>query len=168
MDLTDAAIQTTSEHLKLHGLKSRLTRLDAEDFPFEDGFFDVAYSWGVIRHSGRPERIISEIYRVLKPGGTFIGMIYGRRSIAAWRMWIKHAFLKAKPWKSRAKVISQHVESYNTKAYTTGELDRMFDKFREFETEPILTLSDTRRLPRWLIPYLPNHRGWFISLRGKK
>jgi membrane-bound lytic murein transglycosylase MltF len=38
--------------------------------PFPDASFDHVYSWGVIHHSPKPERIVSEIYRVLRKGGT--------------------------------------------------------------------------------------------------
>jgi len=36
----------------------------------------------VIHHSPAPERIASEIHRVLKKGGTFTVMLYNRSSIA--------------------------------------------------------------------------------------
>jgi SAM-dependent methyltransferase len=51
--------------------------------------FDLVYSWGVIHHSEHPELIIGEIRRVLKPGGVFIGMMYGRHSPAVFKVWMK-------------------------------------------------------------------------------
>jgi SAM-dependent methyltransferase len=63
-------------------------------YPSPDGSFDLVYSWGVIHHSEKPEKIIQEIRRVLRPGGVFIGMIYNRHSILAFRLWIRHALLK--------------------------------------------------------------------------
>jgi hypothetical protein len=38
-------------------------------------------TFGVIHHSPAPERIASEIHRVLKKGGTFTVMLYNRSSI---------------------------------------------------------------------------------------
>src|SRR5712671_2474918 len=58
VDLTDAAIEATRSHLALHGLHSELKRVDAESLPFADASFDIVYSWGVIHHSERPEKII--------------------------------------------------------------------------------------------------------------
>ncbi|MBI3724778.1 class I SAM-dependent methyltransferase, partial [bacterium] len=81
VDLTDAAIETTRARLAAYGFESELRRIDAESLPFEDASFDLVYSWGVIHHSESPRKIVSEIHRVLRPGGTFIGMMYGRRSL---------------------------------------------------------------------------------------
>src|SRR2546430_8987572 len=83
VDLTDAAIELTRAHLAMHGFESDLRRADAEALPFPDESFDLVYSWGVIHHSEQPAEIVSEIHRVLRPGGTFIGMLYGRRSVVA-------------------------------------------------------------------------------------
>ncbi len=46
--------------------------LENDGLPFEDNFFDVIYSKSVIEHFYYPERLMQEIYRVLKPGGLVI------------------------------------------------------------------------------------------------
>jgi len=43
------------------------------DIPFPDNQFDLIYSDQVFEHVRFPEKLLSEIYRVLKPGGYFIG-----------------------------------------------------------------------------------------------
>lgn len=47
---------------------------DIEDagIPYPDNYFDVVYSKSVIEHFYYPERMASEMYRVLKPGGIAI------------------------------------------------------------------------------------------------
>ncbi len=50
----------------------RTADLENDSFPFPDEFFDVVYSKSVIEHFYYPERIVQEMYRVLKPGGTAI------------------------------------------------------------------------------------------------
>jgi len=40
-----------------------------EAIPFQDNFFDVVYSSNVLEHVNDPPKVISEIVRVLKPGG---------------------------------------------------------------------------------------------------
>src|SRR5688572_28768820 len=102
VDLTDAAIDTTRRRLEMYGLESRLLRVDAEVLPFEDGTFDVVYSWGVIHHSEQPDRIVREIHRVLKSRGQFIGMFYHRPSLVALRVWLRHGLLAGRPWRSFA------------------------------------------------------------------
>lgn len=50
----------------------RTADLENEALPFEDDFFDVVFSKSVIEHFYYPERLMKEIYRVLKPGGLVI------------------------------------------------------------------------------------------------
>jgi len=48
--------------------------LEKEKLPFPDNYFDVVYSKSVIEHFYYPEKLVEEIYRVLKPGGMVITM----------------------------------------------------------------------------------------------
>jgi len=78
IDLTDHAIGATSARLKHAGLEAKLERMDAEEMSFADASFDYVWSWGVIHHSANTERIVSEIARVLRPGGEAAVMVYHR------------------------------------------------------------------------------------------
>lgn len=168
VDLTDAAVETTRAHLALYGLESKLQRVDAEELPFPDDTFDVVYSWGVIHHSENPERIIAEIRRVLKPGGEFIGMLYGRRSPLAFKEWVKNALLKGRPWRSFSDVLWNHVESVGTKAYTVSELGRLFSNFETVSFRQVITAYDKDKWPRWLSKFFPDDWGWFIGVAAHK
>lgn len=46
--------------------------IENDGIPYPDGFFDVVYSKSVIEHFHYPERLVKEMYRVLKPGGLAI------------------------------------------------------------------------------------------------
>jgi SAM-dependent methyltransferase len=167
VDLTDAAIELTRRHLAVHHLGSHLRRLDAERLPFPDGAFDIVYSWGVIHHTERPERIIEEIHRVLRPGGTFIGMMYSRHSLVSWKLWVRHALFTFKPWRSLSDVVWHHMESLGTKAYTEKELRGFFGAFSSVDIEPIMTLYDRK----WLGPLgsvVPSALGWNLSIRAER
>jgi ubiquinone/menaquinone biosynthesis C-methylase UbiE len=168
VDLTDAAIETTRARFALYGLESKLQRMDAERLPFSDGFFDLVYSWGVIHHSEHPDRIIAEIHRVLRPGGTFIGMLYGRRSVTVLHVWLRHALRAGRPRRSFAEVVWHHVESLGTKAYTERELRQLFGAFQTVQTTPILTVNDRAGFPRWVSQFLPARWGWFIAVHAMK
>jgi SAM-dependent methyltransferase len=50
----------------------RNSDIENEGIPYPDNFFDVVYSKSVIEHFYYPERLIKEMYRVLKPGGLAI------------------------------------------------------------------------------------------------
>jgi ubiquinone/menaquinone biosynthesis C-methylase UbiE len=168
VDLTDEAIEITRRHLKMYGLHSNLQRVDAEALPFEDNSFDLVYSWGVIHHSENPQIIITEIHRILKTGGTFIGMMYGRYSLASLKMWVTYALLKGKPWRSFADVIWNHMESIGTKAYTVPELQNLFSSFERFEGNPITTSAELNPLPKWIGRFIPSSWGFFITLKAQK
>ena len=73
IDLTDRAVALTQARFAQLGLISHLQVGDAENLPFEDGFFDLVYSWGVIHHSPDTAQAAREILRVLKPGGGISG-----------------------------------------------------------------------------------------------
>jgi len=168
VDLTDAGIETTRARLAIYGLASDLRRVDAESLPFGDGTFDLVYSWGVIHHSEHPARIVAEIRRVLRPGGTFIGMLYHRRSVTALLLWLRHALVVGRPWRTPSDVIWRHVESLGTKAYTQGEARRLFGGFAAVSTMPILALSDRDRLPAWITKFYPSTWGWFLAVRATR
>lgn len=82
VDLTLASIEIARERFQLFGAPGRLEVANAEErIPFPDKSFDHIYSFGVIHHSPRPERIVGEMHRVLRQGGTFTVMLYNRSSI---------------------------------------------------------------------------------------
>jgi ubiquinone/menaquinone biosynthesis C-methylase UbiE len=82
VDLTPHSIELAKERFSLFGVKGNFVVVNAEErLPFPDNTFDHAYSFGVIHHSPIPSKIVGEIYRVLKPGGTITIMLYNRTSI---------------------------------------------------------------------------------------
>ena len=80
VDLTDAAIELARKRFELFGLKGDFQVADAENLGFPDESFDVVYSHGVLHHTPDIEAAVQEIYRVLKPGGRAIVMLYHRGS----------------------------------------------------------------------------------------
>lgn len=82
VDLTPKSIEMAKERFNLFGFPGTFEVANAETrLPFPDDSFDHIYSFGVIHHSPVPERIVREIYRVLRPGGTLTVMLYNRSSI---------------------------------------------------------------------------------------
>jgi SAM-dependent methyltransferase len=84
VDLTPTAVELTKRRLELAGLEADVREADAESLPFADASFDFVWSWGVIHHSESTERVVAEIARVLRPGGTLAFMVYHRTSITFW------------------------------------------------------------------------------------
>jgi len=50
----------------------KTSNLESEGIPFPDNFFDIVYSKSVIEHFHYPEKLVQEMFRVLKPGGIVI------------------------------------------------------------------------------------------------
>jgi SAM-dependent methyltransferase len=70
IDLTDRAVSHTRHRLACFGLASSLYLGDAEQLAFADETFDIVYSWGVLHHSPATPKAITEVWRVLKVGGS--------------------------------------------------------------------------------------------------
>jgi len=49
-----------------------IVRAESESIPFDDGFFDLVFSTNMLDHVEDPAKTVSEIRRVLRPGGWFM------------------------------------------------------------------------------------------------
>jgi SAM-dependent methyltransferase len=186
VDLTPRAVKHTTRRLAAQGLKSQLFVADAENLPFPDGSFDIVYSWGVIHHSPDTPKAVSEIYRVLKPGGVCKVMIYHTYSMVGYMLWVRYALLTLRWRLSLADIYSRYLESPGTKAYTHDEAYRLFEVFSDVNVWSVLThgdlltsgagqrhrgalLSFARLIwPRWVIRRLLPHQGLFLMISARK
>jgi SAM-dependent methyltransferase len=80
VDLSPSAIELARTNFAQQGLTGRLEVADGEDLPFPDGEFDLVYAHGVVQYTARPQRLVDECRRVLKPGGLAIFQVYNRIS----------------------------------------------------------------------------------------
>ena len=87
IDLTQRAVAVTEHRLSRFGLKSNLKVGDAESLTYPNDHFDVVFSWGVLHHSPDTPRAISEVCRVLKPGGVARIMMYHKHSMVGYMLW---------------------------------------------------------------------------------
>ncbi len=74
LDLSAGMLEVGRKKVEAEGLTNRVTMIqgDSENLPFEDNTFDcITVSFGV-RNFENLEKGLAEIYRILKPGGTFI------------------------------------------------------------------------------------------------
>ena len=80
VDLTEAALEATRKHFEVLGLKGSFQKENAEKLSFAEATFDLVYSHGVLHHTPDTQRAIDEVWRVLKPGGGAIIMLYHKHS----------------------------------------------------------------------------------------
>ena len=84
LDLSREHLRHTTRHLALEGLSTEPLLGDAEQLPFESGRFDVVYTFGVLHHTTDIQRALSEVHRVLRPGGFALVGLYHRDSFYFW------------------------------------------------------------------------------------
>ncbi len=84
IDLTDEAVIATQKHLEVLGLPGQTRKGNAEALELPDDSFDIVYSHGVLHHTSNIEKTFDEVYRVLRPGGQFIVMLYCKHSFNYW------------------------------------------------------------------------------------
>ncbi len=72
IDYSDSMVEYTRGNLKARGLEAGVMQMDAQDLKFPDESFDAVVQRNVIWNLDRPENAYSEMYRVLKPGGTVL------------------------------------------------------------------------------------------------
>ncbi len=63
VDMSPAAVDYCPE------AEIKIADLEHDGIPYPDGYFDVIYSKSVVEHFYYPESVVSEIFRVLRPGG---------------------------------------------------------------------------------------------------
>ena len=147
-------VDLTSKHVELAcqraGRLAVVQRADARHLAFVDESFDYVYSHGVLHHCDEPERVVSEIFRVLRPGGRFNVHVY-----AFWSYVTFWGFLKyGRRWKL-------HVENSDAPVhidlYTARKLRRLFGasvSIQKYQCQPF----------QFLAPWL----GWFLVVKGQK
>ena len=168
IDLTEAAVETCKNNLAWRGFSSELLVMDAENLDFDDCSFDYVWSWGVIHHSNDVQGVVNEVLRVLKPGGSFRGMIYNKHSLAVYRNWIKTSMIEKKLTWDLDEFISSHIESPGTKAYTISSAHQIFSSFSEVYLKRYVTESDVGRRLSLFKNLIPNCIGWYLSFECKK
>ena len=70
LEISETMIEIAKENAETHELSDKITlrKGDASSMPFEDSEFDFAVTSGSLHHWKKPNQVLSEIYRILKPG----------------------------------------------------------------------------------------------------
>jgi ubiquinone/menaquinone biosynthesis C-methylase UbiE len=134
IDLTEYAINSTTNRFKVNGLQGRIKQMNAEELSFNDKEFDFVWSWGVIHHTADTSRVIKQLHRVLKPGGKLTVMVY-------YRGWFNyyfiggfiHGILRGEFLKTKSihRIIQNHTDGAIARYYTVDTWqDLVKDHFR--------------------------------------
>jgi ubiquinone/menaquinone biosynthesis C-methylase UbiE len=72
LDVDPALLDEAQPGLSEAGARCEQVCADVREMPFEDASFDVVIDFGTLYHIARPANGLSEIARVLRPGGVFV------------------------------------------------------------------------------------------------
>lgn len=159
VDITFERAASTALKLSLvGGGGGRSYQADAEALPFRDGSFDIVYSNGVLHHSEDTDRCLAEVYRVLKPGGRAVIMLYSRHSAVYWCNIVPRAILTGEifrwpepRWCGRlTEGTPEHGSTRNpiTRVYSKREIERAFRAFRIVSLRKASFQLDNFAVPR--------------------
>ena len=83
IDLAEAGLSEVRQSAADRGLKISTQTAPMTELPFPDAHFDYVLSFNVIYHGDGTivRQAISEIHRVLKPGGTYQGTMLSKRNV---------------------------------------------------------------------------------------
>lgn len=186
IDLTPRAIEHTRKRLTIYGLSSEIREGDAEELPFDDGSFDLVYSWGVLHHSPNTPDALNEVLRVLRTGGVARIMIYHKHSLTGYMLWARYGLLLGHPFMPLSEIYASHLESPGTKAYTTDEARTMFGGFSQVTIRTQLSFGDLLQgavgqrhrgmlltaakslWPRWLLKRAFKNQGLCLLVEARK
>lgn len=140
-DLGEDQVTLTRLNFQLHGVLFKEMKVEnAEKLSFSDNSFDLVFSFGVLHHTPGTEKAISEVYRVLKPDGTALIMLYAR----GWKHYLKrcfiHGILKGRwfankfNWQKVYNEVSEvHGNAPKTAVYTKKQIKKLFRQFPNLE-----------------------------------
>ena len=182
VDLTSNAVQLTSRRLEVFALSATVLQADAERLPFDSNSFDLVWSWGVIHHTPRTESAITEIHRVLKPGGEARLMVYHRNSIFYWInvMLIRGVLMGGLLKRSPAKLVDHYSDGRIARYFSARQLLELMAEFSSTHARVFSQPTEVYPLPRWLkdhaIRLLPDaitsalagHWGRFLYVQASK
>ncbi len=80
VDLSPVCIKLARKYFSYHNLEGTLELANAEALPFQNDAFDVAVARQILMFTPNAQAAVSEIYRVVKPGGKVVALLHNRYS----------------------------------------------------------------------------------------
>ena len=178
VDLSSGHLALAKDNFRLRGLDGTFVHHDAETLPFPDASFDIVYSNGVIHHTPNTQSVVNEIYRVLKPGGKAIVMVYAENSLHYWRNLVTVLGLRQHMLDtfSISEIMSRHVEITENdarplvKVYTKKRLRQLFSRFPVASiVQRQMVAAEVPRALSWIpLPSLGQMMGWNLIIKARK
>lgn len=121
-DISDSAVELARGNLALHGAKGEAKVAPADDTPYQDHFFDLVFSIGLLEHLDDYQKIVDEKFRVLTPGGVVASLnIPKKSSIQGMNSWYR----KILRWFGRGELLKA---DYYRNWHTPAQFRSAFEK----------------------------------------
>lgn len=173
IDMSEKAIALTVQHFAEMGLPRQCAVGDACKLQYDNAMFDAVYSFGVIHHIPEVEKAVSEIARVLKPGGEFLGMVYNKDSLLyAYSIVLRGQQEGLTPDEAMRKYSERNPDCPHSVAYTKDELySLLFDFGLEAEIDvqyPVIDLPARRKVQFKFENGQEINQGWHLCFQAVK
>jgi SAM-dependent methyltransferase len=183
VDLTQTAIELSRKRFALGGLSGQFREVDGNNLPFPGDHFDIVCSMGVLHHISNPQPMVNEMFRVLKPGGRLIVMLYHRHS---WKNLVLLRLRRLLDPRYRGKTQQEALNMNDGEAcplalvYSHEEATALFSRFSQIEFRltqlswrqlfllpPLVKLAE-RFLPPSSECWPARRLGWNLNIRAVK
>lgn len=182
IDITEEHYRLASRNFAVHNRAADLKLCTCAEIDYPSEYFDVVYSNGVLHHTPYTVRCISEVYRVLKPGGRFVFSMYYRYSaFHLITVLLYRGILRGRLFRLGYRGLLSTVENGAdgvtikplVKTYSKGQLAQMLADFSQVE----FTVAHFRRdhlpkigplIPQWLEKPLEPYVGWYLLTTAVK
>ena len=113
IDISEGMLEVGRKKVARKGLANyiELLKADSENLPFQNSVFDAAVAGFGVRNFENLNKGLAEIFRVLKPGGTFVVLEFSRPKKIPFKQMYNFYFAKILPVLGR--VISKDKRAYN-------------------------------------------------------
>jgi SAM-dependent methyltransferase len=149
-------------NFELRGLSGRFVHTHFAPLPLENASIDVACVSSLLHEVERPEELVKEVYRVLKPGGKVLAVTGARYDVDYWfracfplQTWLMSLWRRSEPPVMR---------------FSARRLRRLFGSFVEHRVyKRHLRRSEVPHIWRWMpLPMLERMMGRVLVLKAFK
>lgn len=146
LDIAEGPVRMVQERLSMLGVddpERRVVQGSALEIPHPDESFDQVVTIGCLHHTGDTAAGVSEVHRVLRPGGRALVMIYNRRSYRQMK-----SALKSLPGRLRGRLADDEEMRGSYDRNIEGEAAPATEYFSKREARRIFSAFSGTRIRR--------------------
>ena len=174
VELSDVSLDLTRWRFEVYGYSGRFYQGNAEELktfvPIEE--YDLVFTWGVIHHSPRPDRILKQAQAYMRSGTTLKVMVYAANS---WKNYMIEAGLDQPEAQYGCPIANTYTEHELQKMIGSGFADITIsqDHIFPYQIEPYKQGQYIRQpwfdtMSPEMFATLERHLGWHLMLSARK